>query len=208
MPSKRTMVKVSAGECCIDFRTVSWKEKSPKRFTVVRERLEKLGCDEQVIVSDGHSFAELRRRESTGMLTIDFTWLNTCCGGGVVGKEESITIPYDALLEFMRKSTQENGPKEWKHLSVYAVTRPKLVFHDQKGLRECLENKTVRRKLAHALTRNFQYPYVEQISFYYDFAPYSFGFQEISNGRTGIVGGLILHNSQDDLRKAYYSVHT
>lgn len=161
-----------------------------------------------VIVSDIHSFAALRLNENTGMLTMDFTWLSGSCGGNVSGWEESVTVPYDKLLDFMRESTQESGPKEWKHLSVCAAAQPKLVFHAQKRLRECLENKTVRGKLVHALRDNFKYPHVEQINFYYDFAPYSFFFQEVRNGCNGISGGLIFHNYQNDLKKAYYSVHT
>lgn len=208
MPSKRTLVKVTAGENCISFRTVSWKKKSPQRFLIVRERLEELGCGETVIVSDIHSFAALRRNESTGMLTIDFTWLTGSCCGEVKGREESVTVPYDALLAFMRESVQTDGPQEWRHLSVCAVSRPRLMFHDQKRLRECVANKTVRGKLARALRDNFKYPYVERIDFYHDFEPYSFFFREVRDGRDGMAGGLIFHNLQNDLKKAYYSVHT
>lgn len=208
MPSKRTLVKATVGENCIGFRIVSWRKKSPQRFLIVRERLEELGCGETVIVSDIHSFAALRRNESTGMLTIDFTWLSGGCNGEVEGWEESVTVPYDALIAFMRESVQADGPKEWKRLSICAVPRPRLVFHDQKRLRECVANKVVRGKLAHALRDNFRSPYVEQINFYHDFEPYSFFFQEVRNGRDGMVGGLIFHNLRNDLKKAYYSVHT
>ena len=83
-----------------------------------------------------------------------------------------------------------------------------IVFYDHEGLRTCLENKTVRGKLARALRDNFRCYRAEQISFYHDFVPYSFLFQETRNGRVGIVGGLILHNGEDDLKKAYYSIHT
>ncbi len=208
IPDKRILVKAAAGDHCIDFRTFSRTKKSPQRFLIVREQLEELRGKELVIVSDIHSFAALRLNENTGMLTMDFTWLSGSCGGNVSGWEESVTVPYDKLLDFMRESTQESGPKEWKHLSVCAAAQPKLVFHAQKRLRECLENKTVRGKLAHALRDNFKYPNVEQINFYHDFAPYSFFFQEVRNGCNGMSGGLIFHNYQNDLKKAYYSIHT
>lgn len=208
MPSKRTMVIATAGEKCISFRTVRWKKKSRQRFLIVRERLETLEDGRTEIVSDIHSFAALRRSEATGLLTINFTWLNGACDGEVRGWEESVTIPYALLLAFMGESTQDGGPETWKHLSVCPTSRLSLVFHDKERLRECVANKTVRRKLARVLRDNFRSPYVEQINIYHDFAPYSFFFQEVCNGRDGICGGLILHDHHNDLKKAYYSVHT
>lgn len=208
MPSNRTMVIATAGENCISFRTVNWRHKTPQRFLIVRDRLENLedGCTE--IVSDIHSFAALRRNENSELLTINFTWLSGVCGGEVSGWEESVVIPYIPLLIFMRESSQEGGPKEWKRLCVCSTSRPRLVFHDQERLRECVTNKTVRRKLARALRDNFHSPGVEQINFYHDFMPYSFFFREVCDGRDGICGGLIFHNYHDDLKKANYSVHT
>lgn len=208
MASKRILVKAAAGNYCIDFRTVSWTKKSPQHFLIVRDCLEELRDKKSVIVSDIHSFAQLRLNEHTGMLTIDFTWLSGSCGGKVSGWEESVTIPYDQLIDFMRESARENGPQTWRYLSVCTTAQPKLVFHDQKRLHECLENKTVRGKLAHALRDNFKYPGADQINFYHDFAPYSFFFREVCNGREGMSGGLIFHNHQNDLKKAYYSIHT
>lgn len=130
------------------------------------------------------------------------------CGGEVRGWEESVAIPYAPLLVFMGESAKEGGPETWKHLSVRSTSRPRLVFHAQERLRECVANKTVRGKLARALRDNFRTPFVEQIDFYHDFAPYSFFFQEVRNGRDGICGGLIFHDHQNDLKKASYSVHT
>ena len=209
MPSKRTMVIATAGEYCIDFRTVSWWKKSPRRFVIVRERLENL-CDEQTeIVSDIHCFAALRRSQATGLLTIDFTWLSGGFGGEVKGWEESVSIPYEPLLTFMRESAQEGGPEVWKHLSVCQTSRPRLVFRAQERLRECVTNRVVRKKLSHALRDNFRYSSVERIEFYHDFAPYSFFFQETRrDGRAGVAGGFIFHNHDGDLSRGYYSVHT
>lgn len=205
--SNRTMVKAYALEHGINFRTISRARKSPRRFYILRTVLEELRADETVIVSDIHCFAELLLCSSDGTLRIDFTWLQ---GGydGLTGWEESVTLPYEALADFMRESCQKGGPEQWKHLSLQVNSCPKIVFHDHEGLRKCLENKTVRGKLARALRDNFRYYRAEQISFYHDFVPYSFLFQETRNGHVGIVGGLILHNGEDDLKKAYYSVHT
>ena len=120
-------------------------------------------------------------------------------------KEQTIVF---CGVSFMGESAKEGGPETWKHLSVRSTSRPRLVFHAQKRLRECVANKTVRGKLARALRDNFHSSYVEQIDFYHDFAPYSFFFQEVRNARDGICGGLIFHDHQNDLKKASYSVHT
>ncbi len=205
--SDRTLVKAYALEHGIDFRTVSRARKSPRRFYILRTVLEGLKADEPVIVSDIFCFAKLCLRGLDKTLRIDFTWLN----GGydrLTGWEESVTLPYGALMDFVHESSQEDGPNQWGHLSLCMDGRPKIVFYDQEGLRKCLENKTVRGKLARALRDNFHYPNVEQISLYHDFAPYSFLFQEVRAGQVGAVGGLILHNHDNDLKKAYYSVHT
>ncbi len=205
--SDRTLVKVYALEHGIDFWTVSRARKSPRRFYILRTVLEGLKADEPVIASDIFCFAKLCLRGLDGTLRIDFTWLN----GGydrLTGWEETVTLPYEALMDFVRESSQEGGTNEWRHLSLCMDRRPRIVFYDQEGLRKCLENKTVRGKLARALRDNFHYPNVEEIGLYHDFAPYSFLFQEVRAGRTGIEGGLILHNHDNNLKKAYYSVHT
>lgn len=205
--SDRTLVKAYALANGIDFRTVSRTRKSPRRFYILRSVLEALPADEAVIVSDIHCFAMLHLRGLDGTLRIEFTWLQ---GGPdkLDGWEETVVLPYETLMDFVRGSSQEDGPKEWRRLSLHMDNHPKIVFYDQEGLRKCLENKTVRGKLARALRDNFHYPNVEQISLYHDFAPYSFLFQEVRAGRSGMVGGLILHNHDNNLKKAYYSVHT
>lgn len=207
MKSNRTLVKAYALENGIDFRTVSRARKSPRRFYILRTVLEELPADETVIVSDIHCFAALCLRGSDGTLRIDFTWLQGGCDG-LAGWEESVILPYGSLVDFMHKSSQEGGPEKWKHLSLCADSHPKIIFHDHEGLRKCLENKIVRGKLARALCDNFHYSGAEQIGFYHDFEPYSFLFREMRGDRIGTVGGLILHNWDNDLKKAYYSVHT
>ena len=59
MPAQRTLVKATADDYCIDFRTFSRTKKSPQRFLIVREQLEELRGKESVIVSDIHSFERL-----------------------------------------------------------------------------------------------------------------------------------------------------
>lgn len=203
----RTLVKVSAGEHCICFRTVSRERRSPNRFYVLRSELAKLETQASVISHDIWSFAVMRRDAAADTLEIQFTWLN---GSGTrrSGWEETVTLPYTQLAAFVEDSAQEGGPREWKALSIdTSRRRPKFVFNSQKALHAILANGVVRRKLVRFLRDNFRWPSSEQIHFYSDFVPYSFTFQDVRNGRASMTGGLILHG-QEDMGKAYYSIHT
>ena len=202
----RILVKVYADEYCIGFKTVSRKRKSKQRFLVTRDELARLAHEQSVITRDIHSFAILRRDTAAGTLSIDFSWLNGGCGGTLTGWEETVTLSYDALMAFVEASAQEGGPVTWKALSIQQTTTPQIVFVDQDGLRRCLENKTVRGKLARALRDNFQG--YERVVLYHDFQAYSFLFRSFQGDRPFITGGLIFHNYQNDLGKAYYSIHT
>ncbi len=203
----RTLVKLSAGKHCVGFRTISRDGKSPGEFLITRSSLEKLECEQSVVVNDIHSFAILRRNIPAETLYIDFTWLHSSGGTSVTGHTETVTVPYDDLMAFVRSSAEEGGPSRWSTLSIIESGRPRLVFYDVDGLRRCLENIKVRRKLLRFLRDRFQFSMVDEIGFYHDFVPYSFCFREVCNGNTGIVGGLILHN-QEDMENAYYSTHT
>ena len=204
--SERTLIKASAGEHCISFRTVSRKKKSPWEFLVCRSELEKLERDGAVIAQDIHGFAVLSRNIPAGTLHMEFTWL---CGGGneVTGYKEDMVIRYDELMAFIHASAQEGGPTKWAALSIMENRLPRLVFYDTAGLRRCLENVKVRRKLIRFLRDNFHWPDVDEVGFYPDFDPYSFFFREIRYGAPGIAGGLILHN-RGSMEKAYYATHT
>lgn len=203
----RTLVKMSADKCCVGFRTISRDGKSPMKFLISRSSLEKLEREHSVVVNDIHSFAILRRNISAGTLYIDFTWLHGSDGTCVAGYTEHVTVPYDGLMEFVHSSAEEGGPSRWAALSIVEGGQPHLVFYDVDGLRRCLENIKVRRKLLRFLRDRFCFSMADEIGFYHEFEPYSFYFREVKNGNTGIVGGLILHG-QNDLEKAYYSTHT
>ena len=204
----RTLIKVFASENCIGFKTISRRKKSPRTFLVTRDMLARLEQEPEIITQDIYSFAALRLNAAARTLTINFSWLRRRYDCELTGWEETVVLPYDALMAFVRDSAQEGGPAKWKHLSLRLTARPKLVFHDRERLRECLANRMVRKKLSHALRDNFHYPYVERIEFYHDFEPYSFLFHEVKKGCDSVVGGLILHNHQGDLRTAAYSIHT
>lgn len=201
----RTLVKVFASENCIGFKTVSRNRKSRHRFLVLRSELARLEHEPKIITQDIYSFAVLRR-DAAGTLSIDFSWLNGGCNGTLTGWAETVTLPYEELTAFMEASTREGGPETWKTLSMQQMTAPQIIFVDQAGLHKCLENKIVRGKLARALRDNFQG--CERVVFYHDFEAYSFMFQSFRGNWPPVTGGLILHNHQNDLKKACYSIHT
>ena len=204
--SNRTLVKVSASENCIGFRTISRNRKSRQRYLVTRDQLARLEYEPQTITRDIYSFAVLRRDSNAGTLSIDFSWLNGSSGGKLMGWEETVTLPYDELVVFVQASAREDGPKKWKTLSIEKVTTPPIVFVDKDRLHKCLENRVVRKKLARALRDNFRCD--ERVELYHDFMAYSFMFRAYRTGWSPLVGGLIFHNYESDLKNAYYSVHT
>ena len=203
---KRTLVKVSAGENCIGFKTVSRQRKSPRTFLVTRDELARLEQTPKIITQDIYCFAALRLNTATRTLDIDFSWLQKRYDCELTGWEETVVLPYDALMAFVRASAKEDGPKKWRALSLQAAMTPKIVFVDTERLRQCLENRIVRRKLVQALQTNFRG--ADRVEFYHDFEAYSFMFHSHRAGRPSIVGGLILHNYQNNLETAAYSVHT
>ena len=202
----RILIKVSASENCIGFKTITRRRKSEHNFLVTRDELARLEYEPQIITRDIYSFAVLRHDTNAGTLSIDFSWLNGSSSGNLIGWEERVTLPYDGLVAFVQASAREDGPKEWKTLSIEKVTTPQIVFVDKDKLRKCLENRVVRKKLARALRDNFRCD--ERVEFYHDFMAYSFMFKSFRSGWSPLIGGLIFHNHKDDLKKAYYSVHT
>ena len=201
----RTLVKVSASEHCIGFKTVSRQRKSPRTFLVTRDELARLEQTPKIITQDIYCFAALRLNTATRTLDIDFSWLQKRYDCELTDWEETVVLPYDALMAFVRASAKEDGPKKWRALSLQAAMTPKIVFVDTERLRQCLENRIVRRKLVQALQTNFRG--ADRVEFYHDFEAYSFMFESYRAGRSSIVGGLILHD-QGNLKKAHYSVHT
>lgn len=204
--SNRTLVKVYASENCIGFRTISRRRESTQRYLVTRDELARLEYEPQIITQDIYSFAVLRRDTAAGTLNINFSWLSGRCGGKLEGWEETVTLPYDALVAFVQASAQEDGSKEWKTLSIEKVTTPTIVFVDKDRLHQCLENRVIRKKLARALRDNFRCD--ERVEFYHESIPYSFVFRSFRAGWSPLIGGLIFHNYEGDLKKASYSVHT
>ena len=205
--NNRILVKVSACESSIAFRTVTQKQKSPHWFYILRSDLERLWRDGSIVISDIHSFARLHYKQDRGVVSIRFVWLNAAGGDDLTGWEQTVRLPYDALAEFLACCQSDDGRKQWKALSLEDRIRPRLEFGAADNLHAALSNKTVRRRLVRCLRDHFNWPGSDRICFYNDFSPYSFSFREFRSGRPGICGGLILHEHQD-LSRAYYSIHT
>ena len=108
---QRTMVKLSASEDCVFLWTVSRGFRSPHRFGISVRELQALEMERHMIVSDIHSFAELRLgrsvKEGNGdMLTVDFTWLSDSGFRRVAGREETIHLPYRQFQEKLEESPE------------------------------------------------------------------------------------------------------
>lgn len=200
----RTMVKVSATENCLVFRTVTKKRKSPHSFYILQDNMEQLRHRRSITSRDGYSYVLMRIDELRDIIHVQFFWLDLHADDTLSGRAETFTLPYHPLMEFV--SHGQPG-EELKLLSMKELPKPLLYFHGASNLRAALANKTVRRKLIRFLRDNFNWNNVDEIGFCNDTIPYSFGFQEYYHGQLLMNGGLILHG-QEDMDKAYYSIHT
>ena len=203
----RILVKVSAGEDSIAFRTVTKQRKSPHWFYILRSELNRLWECGSIITKDIHSFAQLRYESERKVVSIRFIWLGMDSRNTITGWEQTVRLPCDALAEFLRRSRMESGPKQWHTLSLEERKLPKLEFHATDNLRAALSNQTARRRLVRFLRDHFCWHDADRICFYNDCLPYSFFFREFRHGRPGICGGVILHN-QENMNNAYYALHT
>lgn len=113
----RILVKAYANEHGIDFRTITRAQKSPHRFYVLRSILARLEREPYIVAHDIYSFAVLRRDSYRGTLEISFTWLRGTARA-LSGQEETVVLPYDKLMAFVRASAQEGGPQTWRALSL------------------------------------------------------------------------------------------
>lgn len=199
----RTLVYMTFRDGTVSLRTVSRFRKSPHRFYIPCQELEGLETGSTILVQDIHSFAMLRRDAYAGTVEIAFTWLEGN-GNSVSGYQEAITLPYGKMMECLRQSK----PFVWKTLSIdSSAKQAQIVFKSRKNLRAALANGVIRRKLIRFLRDQFRWAYAEKIEIYDDFMPYSFFFRETRGGEAGISGGIILHG-QEDMKTAYYAMHT
>jgi len=201
------MVKASCVADGIEFKTFSRAKGRSSGFFVFRDTFDDLAALGYVLRCDSDSYAVFRRDDTDRTVSICFDRLRSS-GDRLFGWRETVVLDYEKLMEFVRASAEADGPKEWRCLALPPHRKlPRLVFRCHERLRECLGNKTVRHKLVKFLRDNFKWPRTERIEFYSDFVPYSFFFREFRGDTPVMCGGVILHG-QEDMAKAYYSIHT
>lgn len=195
------MVKIKAGKSFVDIKTVSRDRKSPHFFCIPRRTINNLTEGDRKIKRDLDSYAELSL--FNGILNISFTWLSAGWSSEVNGYKEDIYLNYEEFSEFLRVNEGS-----WKCLSQKPIRRkPKLDFSNaQERLQKIVANPQLRKKIAHALGKNFDWPDAKVIYFFSDYIPYSFFFREEKlDDSPGICGGLVYHEYDGE---SYYSVHT
>lgn len=205
----RIMVKLSVSDDCISLRTFSRGYHSPQRFILTKSELRELDEKRYLTVSDIRSFAKLALRktmEQEEVLEIDFTWLNDAGSGKVSGVTETVRLSYEKFRELAKESGEDGTQK--KMLSLKDDSRIRIAFLSRKNLRAVAETKMLRKRLGKFMGNHFlRWKGSRQIILYDDFEPYSFFFQEQTPYGAGICGGVILHG-RENLKKAYYGIHT
>ncbi len=207
--NNRIMIKLSVSDDCISLRTFSRGYQSPQRFVLTEKELLELEEKRYLTVSDIRSFAKLALRktvEQGDVLEIEFTWLSDAGGGKVSGMTENIRLSHEKFKEMVRESG-ENGVQK-RMLSLEEKDRPKVEFQSRRNLKAVAETKALRKKLGKFMGNHFlRWRGSRLITMYDDFEPYSFFFQEQTPYGNSIRGGVILHG-RENLKKAYYGIHT
>ena len=203
---RRTMLKVTVSGEYLIFKTVTREWKSGTLYAS-REELCKLNWKDQIIVKDCDYLAVFTRNHPRGTVAIMFYWTQCSDGTHLTGRKSMVRIPWRDFSDFLERSEDADGTEKWEALSDDENHYPRLIFANTERLGEVVRNKRVRRKLSKFLRNAFRWPDSDKIYLYADFVPYSFTFREFRNGEECLFGGIILHG-QEDMSKAYYSMHT
>jgi len=205
----RTMIKFSATGDYVALHTISRKHHAPHRFIIPQRELKALEKKENLLIKDLNSFAELRlspTAEGKTTLEITFYWLCDQGCGDLCGHTERLLLPYEKFLCMLEESHAQGGETK-KLLSCRKNGKPRIEFYSRGNLQEVIQRKDLRRKLGKFLDRHFNWPDAMSIQISDDFVPYSFFFTEKRATGNGLCGGIILHG-QENLKKAYYGMHT
>ena len=206
---ERTMVKISADGEYVSLRTYSRKYGRSGQFVLWRRELDDLSKKRRILSADGYSYAMLylhKNQEGEEVIKIEITWLHSS-GNDLMGHMERISLIYQDFLCCVEDSTLSGG-KTCRRLSLLECHRPAIEFSSSRNLKKVAQRKGIRRKLGKFLDYNFKWPNTVKILVMDDdCVPYSFFFREERIGGPGICGGIILHG-QEDLKKAYYGMHT
>ena len=133
-------------------------------------------------------------------------WLGDTAEGKLSGTEEILRFPWGDFRERIAESRSLDGGCV-RLLSMKDGRYPKIEFHSRRHLKEVAETPVLRKKLGKFLAHHLAWKESVRIMVYDDFVPYSFFFREERANGGGMCGGIILHR-QEDLKKAYYGIHT
>ena len=203
--NNRILVKLTGYEESVAVRTISFRNKSPHRFFIMKDVLAALDNQKYAVVNDIQSFAILRSNvpfAGGDCISVSFFWLSADYENKISGWRETIYVPVEIIKKLVTGECREA-----KLLSVQDNTNPRLIFRSRKNLRKIAANPIVRKKFAKLLRDHFDWNYPANITFYDDFLPYSFGFHEEKRHGVGLTGAVILHN-QEDMGNAVYVIHT
>lgn len=206
---KRTMVKIYGTDDTYSLRTISRNFRSPHRFIIQKKEFERLEQEGSVIVNDMSSYAALILDKSqTGqkILQINFTWLNSTDGVVMKGQKEVVRLPYTVFRDPVFDELCRGQEK--KVLSIQSgLEKARIEFKSRSHLREVASHPILRSKLAHFMAGHFNWKNSQCIILTDDFEPYSFEFTEYTKHGVGLCGAVILHG-RENLKTAYYGIHT
>lgn len=199
----RTMIKIDVGDNAFFLQTVSKDFHSLHGFCILKKEIQDLDTRKELIIRDMCSYAVLRiKKEERGTIfQVEFTWLQDSGDGTLTGRQETVCFSYQYLCHILSKKGV------YKQLSIPKVSRPKIEFDSLSNLKRVVENPLLRSKLGRFLNKHLNWVDYQRIVLIDDFVPYSFLFTSYTQYGAGVCGGVILHD-QDNLAKAYYSIHT
>ena len=206
---ERTMLKLSVRDEFIVFQTYSRRNGRSSQFYMRVETLNALEQLRTIIAMDDPHFVKMHiyvDRTGVERLCIQFTWLSISGLDSVHGRREFLDVDYARFKAATEKSRAQQ--EAWQTLlTLPEQGKPPIQMHSKGNLKKVLQNRTLKKKLGRFLASHFRWESAKCIYICDDYLPYSFFFQEEFDDGRGICGGIILHGPED-LRKAYYEIHT
>ena len=112
--TNRIMLRAHADENTIQFRTVSAHMKSPQRFYVTYDELDRLQRDGRILTSDIHSFVRIRLDKRRDRITFEFTWLSGRSFDCVEGHEQTVHLRWSKFSDYLDTVRQPDCPEKDK----------------------------------------------------------------------------------------------
>mgnify|MGYP001041075967 CR=1 FL=1 len=205
---ERIMVTLSADGGYVKLHTFSRRHGRSRTFYIPEDQFGRKPQAKRFLAADGQDFVQVRIEPLAPdeKLTLEFAWLSCFGQDGLRGRSERAELDCAAFYKAAEQSRTRKGEPR-RLLSRRPAPAPRVWFESRKNLRETVQKPILRKKLGRFLTANFQWKDCKGIRILDDFVPYSFCFEEHTAQGIGIFGGIILHG-QEDLRTAYYGMHT